>query len=247
MYAGEGKRLLPFFMEASMELRILGMNGPFPSAGGACSGYLLQTGEQRFLLDVGAGTLGRLFNYCDPADITAIFQSHLHHDHAGDLGVLSYYLAASGAEPLPVYAPEKSAILENPVFHWHQEMTASFGEVQLSAMKVRHPVPAYAFKITHRSKTFVFTGDTNTVEGLAQFAQGADLLLADACLPHDKWSENAPHLSALLVGQLAKEAQAGQLLLTHWNPMYPKEPLLKEARQGFANACWAKENQVYVI
>ena len=40
-----------------MKLTVLGCNGPYPAAGGACSGYLLETGDTRVLLDCGAGAL----------------------------------------------------------------------------------------------------------------------------------------------------------------------------------------------
>ena len=43
-----------------MKLTILGNNGPFPAAGGACSGYLLQHGEHCVQLDMGTGVLARL-------------------------------------------------------------------------------------------------------------------------------------------------------------------------------------------
>ena len=45
-----------------MILKILGNNGPFPAANGACSGYLLSSdsGETNILIDCGTGVLARL-------------------------------------------------------------------------------------------------------------------------------------------------------------------------------------------
>lgn len=231
-----------------MKLRILGMNGPFPAAGGACSGYLLTAGDRHFMLDMGSGVLARLLNFMNPIEVSAILQSHFHYDHAADLGVLSYYLAATGAnKAMPVYAPEKTAVLDAPCFAWRKETEAAFGNVKITAMAVRHPVPAYAFKVESEGKTFVYTGDTNTCEGLGEFVKGADLVLIDACLPCAKWNLQAPHLSAKLAGELARDNGVKRLVLTHHNPMYTKDALLKEARMGFEEALWAEENAVFDI
>ena len=43
-----------------MELTVLGMNGPFPAANGATSGYLMRGEKTRVAMDMGSGTLGRL-------------------------------------------------------------------------------------------------------------------------------------------------------------------------------------------
>ena len=38
-----------------MKLTVLGCYGPYPPAGGACSGYLLEEGGTRVLIDCGNG------------------------------------------------------------------------------------------------------------------------------------------------------------------------------------------------
>ena len=43
-----------------MKLTILGENGPFAAAGGACSAYLVEAAGRRILLDCGPGALARL-------------------------------------------------------------------------------------------------------------------------------------------------------------------------------------------
>ena len=42
-----------------MRLTALGVYGPFPRAGSACSGYVVETGETRILLDCGSGVFSR--------------------------------------------------------------------------------------------------------------------------------------------------------------------------------------------
>lgn len=51
-----------------MELTVLGMNGPFPAANGATSGYLMRGEKTRMAMDMGSGTLGRLTALMPPGE-----------------------------------------------------------------------------------------------------------------------------------------------------------------------------------
>lgn len=55
-----------------MFLTFLGINGPYPEKGGACSGYLLtsDSGKTNIAIDLGSGCLGRLIN--ELGDITKL-------------------------------------------------------------------------------------------------------------------------------------------------------------------------------
>ena len=59
-----------------MKLTILGNNGPYPSAGGACSGYLLCSDTTRVLIDCGSGTLANLPRHIAWAELDAVIYSH---------------------------------------------------------------------------------------------------------------------------------------------------------------------------
>ena len=105
---------------------------------------------------------------------------------------------------------------------------------------MRHPVPAYAVRVTNGEKCFCYTGDTNTCEELADFAKGCDLLLADACFTDALWNENLPHLSARKAAELARDAGASRLILTHFRPDISRDTLLSEAQEAFDNVCLAE-------
>ena len=55
-----------------MELTVLGMNGPFPAANGATSGYLVRGEKTRVAMDLGSGTLGRLTALMAPEALDAL-------------------------------------------------------------------------------------------------------------------------------------------------------------------------------
>ena len=49
-----------------MKLTVLGNNGPYPSKGGATSGYLLEFDDRLFLLDCGSGVFSNLLRHVQP-------------------------------------------------------------------------------------------------------------------------------------------------------------------------------------
>ena len=75
-----------------MKLTILGNNGPFPAAAGACSGYLLRHNGKNILIDCGNGVLANLQRFIHFEELDAIVLTHLHSDHVSDMNVLRYAL-----------------------------------------------------------------------------------------------------------------------------------------------------------
>ncbi len=241
-----------------MRLTILGMNGPFPAAGGATSGYLLQCGEASIALDMGCGTLPRLTALTAPESLDALILSHWHYDHCADVLPLLYRLESrpAGSAPLHLYAPadETSHVRKAVqgckaiVLHDIQPGDSfTVGDVRVETFAARHPVPALMFRITHERRVFCYTGDTNTVEGLTAFAHQADLLLADGLFTEGTWAEGKPHLSAALAAQLAADASVRRFIITHLNPTIDPETLLREARAIRIDAALAAIGDAYII
>ena len=239
-----------------MELTVLGMNGPFPAAGGATSGYLVSTGETRIQLDLGSGTLAALTAVTAPERLTALLLSHWHYDHCSDVLPLIFRLEALAEEPLHVYAPVDEDSLVRRAVKGCAKMVLhdvapgdrlTIGEVEVSVHAARHPVPAVMFRLTAGDKTLCYTGDTNTVDGLVDFARGAHLLLADGLFPEKVWSEGKPHLSAALAAKLAQEAQVKRLVITHLNPTIDPVGLIAEARADRPDVIRARCGDVYIL
>ncbi len=235
-----------------MLLHILGTNGPFPESGGATSGYLLCTAEARLQFDLGAGTLSRLTALTPPEDLSALFLSHWHFDHTSDILPLIYRLDSAG-KAIDVYAPvdESSAIrrivLSCASFRLHDIAAGDRLETagcEISVHPARHPVPAVGFTVSGEGKTFGYTGDTNTLPDLAECYRSCDLLLADALFPADEWNENKPHLSAVLAARLARESGVKELVLTHLNPVFSPEKLLREAQAEFSRSRLAEAGKM---
>ena len=235
-----------------MRLHLLGVNGPFPASFGATSGYLLEAGGSLLQFDLGSGVLGELTALTAPESLTALFVSHWHFDHTADVPVLMYRLQALD-RVLPVYGPSHPdaelfrLVSSVPCFDFHVVApgdTVSLEGTEIRVHAARHPVPAVGFTVACEGKTFGYTGDTNTLPSLADDYRGCSLLLADGLFPREAWTEQKPHLSAELAACLARDAGAGKLVVTHLNPLYPRRPLLEEARAVFPRTQLAEAGAV---
>ena len=206
-----------------MKLRVLGNTGPFPSAGGATSGFLLEEGNIKLILDMGSGTLANLLQVCKLEEITAVICSHLHGDHISDLLVLRYALESKGMK-LPLYIPKHptleyeflSAMNTFEVHPITEDLNLQFENLSCSFKELYHPYECFGIKINNGERTFAYTGDTALCPEINTFVQGVHALLCDVHgiedLPSDK------HLNIYEAIRLGNEAGIRHLILTHFNP-----------------------------
>ena len=93
-----------------MELIVLGSGSPEAHLRRASSGYLVEIGKNRILLDCGGGVFDNLVHSGRlPSDITHLFFSHLHSDHMMDYARLVHAAWDAGAPPLRVWGPSPIA------------------------------------------------------------------------------------------------------------------------------------------
>ncbi|MDD4797485.1 MAG: MBL fold metallo-hydrolase [Eubacteriales bacterium] len=224
-----------------MELTVLGKYGPYPPAGGACSGYLLDTGAGKLLLDCGSGVLSRLMALGGPGILDGVVLSHLHFDHMSDLLPMVYASQFAAISPIALYLPAEPAAIcgllrQSGAYGVHILETDGQWTVAGARMRVHpaaHPAPGYALRLEKDGKAFVYSGDTNQCPGLAEFCRGADLLLCDGCFTQAQWAADKPHLSAEKAARLAAQAGVKKLVLTHVTPGCDEALLLAEARQAW--------------
>ncbi len=234
-----------------MRLTILGCNGTYPTPGRPSSGYLIQTDMTTVWLDCGTGTFAALQEHIDPTSVDAIIISHEHVDHCVDVLPFSYArrYGHPGLPAVPVYGPASvrerlealigrkgSAVFDALDFHPVDRATElRLGDLRVSFFAANHPVPTVAVKIVSERGTLVYTADTGVAEGMAAWAEGADVLLAEASYlgaPRDKpWPH---HLTASEAGQLAASTDAGRLVLTHLWPTNDADLATTEASAVFA-------------
>jgi ribonuclease BN (tRNA processing enzyme) len=244
-----------------MELTVLGCYGPYPAAGGACSGYLLEEDGCRILIDCGNGALSRLQQHVSFKKLDAVLVSHLHSDHIADLLIMRYGLDMALARgersvPLPLYAPPEPAeeCRRLPYKNAYRLEPLSAGEplqigpFSFTFQETVHALPCLAMRVEARSGILVYSGDTEYYPDLADFARGADLFLCEANFQNDDMSQNPPnHLSAAQAAQIAAEAGAGRLVLTHLHPERDSSLSLQEAAVQFQAVEAAQEGVRYPV
>lgn len=98
--------------------------------------------------------------------------------------------------------------------------------------------------------SFAYCLDTAPCAGTRRLAEGADLVLHDATFGeelHDRAAETG-HATARQAAEVAREAGAKRLLLTHFSARYETpEPLVAEARRVFENTDAAREVETYSL
>ena len=76
-----------------LRLDVLGAGPAYTDRPGATgAAYLVRAGSSSVLLDLGQGSLPRLFAHLEPSTLGAVAISHLHPDHFIDLVPLRHYL-----------------------------------------------------------------------------------------------------------------------------------------------------------
>jgi ribonuclease BN (tRNA processing enzyme) len=251
----------------SFSVSVLGTATPHPLPGRACSGYLLTAGDTRVWVDAGPGTLANLQCHITLHDVDAIWISHLHLDHCGDLLAAFYALAYGNLgtrTPIPVYAPaglerRLAGFFDRPdmaeilaphfVFHeLHDGHTVTVNDISLRAAAVNHGVEAYGLRAEHAGKILAFSGDTGPCAALDQLADSVDLLLCESEADH--WDSNTlqVHHTPEDTGALAARAGVKRLLVTHVGPTLTPETATDRAASVFGGptGC-ARENETHQI
>jgi ribonuclease BN (tRNA processing enzyme) len=227
-----------------VKVTVLGCAGSFAGPDSPASCYLVQAddGDRTWsiLLDLGNGALGPLQRHLDPAELDAVFISHLHPDHCVD--VCGLYVTRryrpGGRVPgrLPVHAPTGAEQRFALMYHGleHHGMTQEFavheladtqvtrvGPLAVTAYRVVHPVEAYGFRVEADGAVLAYTGDTDACPALGPLLAGADLALVDCAFVDGRDDPPGIHLSGSRAARAAVDAGGVQrLVLTHlpaWN------------------------------
>jgi len=227
-----------------VELTVLGCSGSYGApAGGACSGYLVRAGDTVLWLDCGNGSFANLQQHVDPAELTAVIITHGHPDHCVDIyGLHVFNKYGLERDRLPVFAPDGvEKQLEELVGEWTDTFDwklvgdgdrVEIGDVGLRFSRTDHPPPTVAVEVAHEGRRLVYTSDTGPGWGCEVFGPGADLLVAEATYQHD--DVRAPiHLSARQAGEMAANARARHLMLTHLWPTLDPVASVEEGSEAF--------------
>ena len=216
-----------------MRLTVLGGTGGWPTAGTACSGYLVEHDGYLVLIDPGYATFPRLLEHCAAAAVDAVLVSHGHPDHCADLNPLlrARAWAERPVPPLPVYAPSGALdavlALDRPgaldgaldLREFAPGATFETGPFAVRTWLLPHSRVNAGLRLHAGGVVLAYTGDSGPSPALPVLARDADLFVAEASYPERVPDDLVQYLSsARQAGQTVAAAGARGLLLTHLMP-----------------------------
>lgn len=247
-----------------MRITVIGSSGSVSGPDSATSSYLVEAGTGAdavaVIVDLGSGAYGQARRCVDPGAVDAVLLSHLHADHVVDLAALEVHLkyAPTGPYPkMPLYGPDGTGTRLNElageggtgddicafdISHWALGESVRIGPLSIEPFEARHPVPAFALRITGPSSrgrgqvVFTYTGDTDSCESVIDAAADADLLLSEAAFEEGRDTLRGVHLTGRRAGELATAAGARRLALTHIPPWTSARTVRAEACTAFSGA-----------
>ena len=243
-----------------MRLTTVGTGTASPSPMRVNAGHLIEAGDVRLLLDCGSGVAHRMASLgLDWLGITHIGLTHFHLDHILDLPTLFYAwrfgILPPREEPVVVIGPPGTAALldrfDDLIGGAPKLQTLGFSVtvheivdrtpfdigsgLSIETLKVPHTAESVAYSVSRGGRRIVYTGDTGPDEGLARWAAGSDILLAECSLPESLAIPT--HLTPERCGALAAAAKPERLVLTHFFPPAEEAPVTEIVARQFDGSC----------
>ena len=218
-----------------MQLSFLGTGSAMPTGDRFQTGLVVESGDDRLLVDCGSGVLHALARTdagYEGAD--AVLLTHHHLDHVADLLPLLKARWLAGEESLAVAGPPGTKALLTDLLDVHDYLrgrtelavreldpgSISYAGFDLRAMETRHSKQCFAYRFRHADSEaeVVFSGDSEAFTDLIEFADGAAVLVHDCSFPDGVDVSNHPTPTTLGRALAEADAEVGRVYLTHLYP-----------------------------
>jgi ribonuclease BN (tRNA processing enzyme) len=239
-----------------IKVTILGSGTCVPSLKRSSCSVLVETGDQKIILDAGPGTMHRLLETGNEIfDITHLIFSHFHPDHTGELVpfIFANRYPDKNRRKVPLTLIGGKGFrdffngLKTVYGEWidlspgtlkiveldnNKAFNMNFESFQLDSMPVNHRPESIAIKITStEGYSLVYSGDTGFSENLIQLSLNTDLLICESALPDN--FETPGHLIPSLAGKIAAKAKVSLLVLTHFYPECDQFDIANQCRRTY--------------
>jgi len=227
----------------NFRVSVLGAGTLVPTKKRNPSGFLVEVGRKKILLDAGFGIIRRLIDLgFNLQEIDLVFVSHFHTDHFADVFPLVHsrwvediYKNCSKHKKLIMVGPKglkkrwrlwrKIFWVEPkedyPVLFREGKRKMSLGQSKISIFPVKHVrwFASVGIVIRYQGKKLVYTGDIgskHSFKDLIKTCQEADLLITEAS--YEKPTPN--HYTIKQVKKLAEKAKINKVLVVHTRPQH---------------------------
>ncbi len=233
-----------------MRIVLLGTGFAVPSRKRVQSGVLIETAENKILLDCGSGVLGNLSKAgYNPTDVTHIFFTHHHLDHDIDFFPLLKARLILGQSKLSVYGPEGTEKWIDALFGAYPYLegrldleveelkdgeAVNIGDDRVTCASACHGPDSIAYRVDSASSV-VYSGDTEPCGGgRTLIGDGTDVLIHE-CSVLDDSEHREGHTTPTALGEFLKDARVKTLILTHFSSEIPghEEEIVEILKQYF--------------
>lgn len=209
-----------------MRLTFLGTGCAIPSER-VQSGILLE--DEKVLFDCGVGVMHNLNRSSVRVDdVGDVVLTHAHLDHVNDLIAILKADWLLGRESIRVWGPPGTEETVNGLVEAYEYLKEKT-EVEIEEFEpgdsfevagrsietfpTEHSVPSTAYRV---DDAFVYSGDTEPVAGMAEFAEGCDVLVHECAFPDGMEMSNHTHPSEL--AEVLEGCSFDHVFLTHLYP-----------------------------
>ena len=235
-----------------MQLTILG-SGTNVHPSRAAAGYLIQT-DQLFLLDFGPRTLMNLARTgTSRHEVRTVLFSHYHADHFSDFITFFfdavYYSRYVGKRPdLTIIGPPGTRKLFGLILRTFPGFDAAafrvdlrevaddeirIGRTTVIARTVVHSprLHCLGYRVEHDDRMLAYSGDAQYCSSVVDLCSRAHVAVLDCSFPSTR--PGPGHMHAGQCGQVAHEAGARRLILSHFYPIAERYDVKRQAGQCF--------------
>lgn len=232
-----------------MRIVLLGTGGYHPNERRHTACLMLP--ESGIIFDAGTSFF-RVPQYLKTRDLQ-IFLTHAHLDHIVGLSFFLVPMLTDQVDSVKVYGEtakldaiqthlfcdEIFPVLPDYEFITLPEKVTVPENGVLRHLKLEHPGGSVGYRIDWPDHSLAYITDTANPEQHLEFVKDVDLLIHECYFPDDlaEWAEKTGHSHTTPVAELARDANAGQLVLTHIDPQQAgDDPVgIEVARKIFPN------------
>ena len=240
--------------DSGVSLQVLGSGGPFGAGRASAGYIVWVDGVSRIMVDAGGGTFARFHEAgARIDDLQLLALSHFHPDHSSEVPALLWAQAStlqiagpSGSAGYPSVGEFLDGLFEGPdavfrVIGQRIDFAAttvdvsarqpvevfSDGKVTVRGIGVPHGnVPTVGYRVDVGDVSIGFSSDQlGTNPAYTEFVRGVDVLVVHFAASEEPVAGTAAlHATPSVWGQLAADAQAGSVVLSHLSQTEPEHP-----------------------